>query len=907
MSKANPWKSSFNAGELSPRMAGRTDQEKYGSGCSSLQGFIPTVQGPIIRRGGFYYVNHVQNSAKRSWLVPFLYQVTGSYVLEFGDSVVRFFTNRGIVTENATTISGITKANPGVVHDVAHGYSSTNEVFISGVGGMTQLNGKFYKVIYIDADHYSLTDYFGNAINTTSFSTYTTGGGAARIYTLATPFTATDLTDANGNFVLKQYQSADVMYLVHPNHPPQILSRLGNTNWTIAPAVIKNGPFQDKNTVQGSTVYITPTTPTISAAADNGAGLIRLTVSTQTGITTGNLVEVVEVTGTTEANGIWQVTVIDSTHIDLQSSKFTNAYISGGMMTGRDGSVCTITSNKNIFVAGMTNELFYIEKPLNDNLTQWDAGITISDGQRVDSGINTYIALNAGTTGGDTPVHTQGSISDGGVTWLFEDFGYGVIQCTAFNSATSMTGKIQLAPPWLNTQSGNQSYIWAHGKYSTLNGYPSVITLFRSRLTLIQGNQLDLSVSNDYLNFNPKVNGQTTATSAISETIPTANPPRWAVAQNALLIGTAGEEFAVAELDTTQALAPSNIDCRRQTSHGSRLVDAVPIEFVTMFVTRSGQQLRQMIFSWMINGYMAEDMTPLSEHIPKGPNGKQGIVQMAWQQEPDYLLWQCTTDGRLVAFTYNKDQEVEAWSNHPVGGSNTAAPLASIGLTNATVESVCSIPSPDGTQDDLWIIVQRTINGQQVRYIEYLVPYFTDVQQNLPNAFYVDAGLTYNGASTKTIGGAYHLIGQTVDVLAQGGTHPQVTVQSDGSVTLLYDVTIAQIGLPCPAMVITMRPEAGAQLGSSQGQNKRIFKLIMRLLKSLTGKFGEPGGKLDSINWRDGQDVMDAAPPLFTGDKILPFPGDNNSDAYVQYLADTPLPCTLIGLGANLETYETTQ
>lgn len=900
MAKANPWKSSFNGGELSPRMAGRTDQEKYASGASLMQNFIPTIQGPLIRRGGFYYVNHTKDSTKRSWLLPFLFQVTGSYVLEFGDQTLRFYTNRGIVTEATKAISGITLASPGVLTITAHGYATGDEIFVSSIVGTTQLNGRFFKVVVIDANHVSLQEYYGTAVNTTTYTAYVSGGTAARIYTLATPYTVAELSDSKGNLVLKTYQSADVMYMAHPNHPLQQLARLGNTNWTITKSPIKNGPFQDKNTTHGSTVYITPTTTTVSGAADNGSGLIRLTVGSTTGIATGNLIEVITVLGTTEANGIWAVTVIDGTHLDLQGSHFVTTYTSGGAITGRDGTACTITAQQSIFTSGMLDELFYIEKPLNDTLTQWQAGIAITNGQRVEAGNNTYVALNAATTGSDTPVHTQGAVSDGKVTWLFEDFGYGVIQCTTFGSATSMTGTIMMAPPNLNTNVANQSYLWAHGKYSTANGWPQVVTLFRSRLTLIAGNQLDLSKSNDFLNFDPKTEGEVSATSAISETIPTANPPRWAVAQNALLIGTAGEEFSVGELDATQALAPSNIDCRRQTSHGSRLVDAVPIEFVTMFVTRSGQQLREMSYSYLISGYASPDLTPLSEHIPKGPNGKQGILQMAWQQEPDYLLWSCTTDGRLVAFTYNKDQQVMAWATHPLGGTDTTNPFL-----NATVESVCSIPSPDGTQDDLWVQVQRTINGHQFRSVEFLMPYFTDIQANLPNAYYMDCGVTYQGASTKTISGLVHLKGQVVDVLANGGVHPQVTVDSTGTITLLYAVTTAQIGLPCPAQVITMRPEAGATLGTAQGMPKRIYKMIMRLLNTLTGRYGDPyNNKLDRLNWFASEDQMDTPLPLFTGDQIKTFPGGNTTDGYMTYLADTPMPCTLVALGAVMETNE---
>lgn len=77
------------------------------------------------------------------------------------------------------------------------------------------------------------------------------------------------------------------------------------------------------------------TTATVSGAADNGSGLVRITTSAAHGLTTGNLVTIKAVTGTTEANNTdtntaWAVTVIDTTHFDLDGSAFVNAWISGG-------------------------------------------------------------------------------------------------------------------------------------------------------------------------------------------------------------------------------------------------------------------------------------------------------------------------------------------------------------------------------------------------------------------------------------------------------------------------------------------------------------------------------------------------------------------------------------------------
>src|SRR4051812_47525822 len=124
MTKATPIKYSFNAGELSPLLDGRTDQAKYYSGASICENFIPTVQGPIIRRGGTYFANEVKTSANRTWLRRFTFNVTQSYILEFGDQYIRFYTNRGLVLEGTKNITGATQANPCVVTSAAHGYSN---------------------------------------------------------------------------------------------------------------------------------------------------------------------------------------------------------------------------------------------------------------------------------------------------------------------------------------------------------------------------------------------------------------------------------------------------------------------------------------------------------------------------------------------------------------------------------------------------------------------------------------------------------------------------------------------------------------------------------------------------------------------------------------------------------------
>lgn len=246
--------------------------------------------------------------------------------------------------------------------------------------------------------------------------------------------------------------------------------------------------------------------------------------------------------------------------------------------------------------------------------------------------------------------------------------------------------------------------------------------------------------------------------------------------------------------------------------------------------------------------------------------------------------------GDLIALTFNQEQTIVGWHRHPLGGG-------------ARVESIAVIPSPDGANDELWMIVARTIDGRQHRYIEYLTPSF-DIGDLLEDAFFVDCGLTYTGAPASRILGLDHLEGCTVDVLADGATHPQRTV-TNGTITLARAASKVQIGFPCPARLVKMRMEAGAANGTAQSKIKRIHKLNIRLLNSLGGQYGEFGGQLDRLMYRKPTDAMDTAVPLFTGDITnLTWPDGYTRDGRVEFYIDEPLPVTLVAFYPSEDTQD---
>jgi len=236
MTQAAPAQNAINAGEVSPLILGRQDIDKYAKSLYVCFNGVPLTQGGWTRRPGTVFLHQTKHHSKVSRLIPFQYSVTQTYVLEFGNLYVRIFSNGAPVIDVSRNITAITRANPGVL-TVAAADSTGQMVDIDGIVGMTELNGRTFKLVHIDATHVSLTDMFGNPIDTTNFTPYVSGGTYSIPLTLVTPYAEGDLP------LLKYAQSADTMTLTHPSYPVQLLERTGASTFTLTPMVI--GPQID--------------------------------------------------------------------------------------------------------------------------------------------------------------------------------------------------------------------------------------------------------------------------------------------------------------------------------------------------------------------------------------------------------------------------------------------------------------------------------------------------------------------------------------------------------------------------------------------------------------------------------------------------------------------------------------
>jgi len=674
-------------------------------------------------------------------------------------------------------------------------------------------------------------------------------------YEISTPYLTAEL------FELKFAQSADVMYITHPNHEVMKLSRTGHTAWTLTEVAFTDGPYLATNS----------TATTLTPASAGVATGVNITASAITGINGG---------------AGWKTTDVGRI-ISFNSGK--------AKITARTNTtvvVCTIT--------------------------------------------------------------------------------------TAFTN-TNATAAFQL------------------GAFSDTTGHPSCVSFFEQRLvfaaTKDEPQTLYFSKSGDYENMT----AGTDADSAMIYTIASneVNVIRYLKAVRTLIVGTTGGEYTVSADGTDAAVTPTNVTIKRQSSFGSANVDAQPAGNAILFLQRAKRKIRELQYNFDQDGYVAPDLTILNDTVTK-----TGINETAYQQEPDSILWCVRDDGVLAALTYQRSENVVAWSRHILGGrfgeatitvsdyaniatgtkltltksdgttvtftcqgagssptpetnkffhnesnnttadniytainlhgdftvSNPAANVVTITETahsatgllkivssdtvrltttdegEAVVESAASIA---GTlnEDELWVIVKRTVNGSTARYIESFSDF--DFDETTSTSFkFLDSHLSYSGSSTSTLSGLAHLEGQTVSILGDGATHDDKIVAS-GAISLDRAVTSACVGLAYNSVLQTMRLEGGAGQyeGTSQGKIKRISKVVLRLFETVGVKVGPSLSKLETIPFRTTSSLLSTpVDTLLAGDKEIEFDGDYESDGFIVIKQDQPLPCSILAIYPTLVT-----
>jgi hypothetical protein len=788
----------FRAGEISPRLEGRIDLQKYNEAVKDLSNMIVFPQGGTTRRPGTYYAGSTKDGGKVR-LIHFEFSDEQAYVLEFGANYVRFFKDGGLLTEATTAITGITQANPAVVTAASHGLTNGDRVFIASVTGMTEVNNKEFTVAGATTNTFELS-----GINSSAFTAYSSGGTVGKIVEVTTTYSVTDI------FEINYAQSADVLYLAHKDHEPAKLTRTTATSFTLTDIDFVDGPWLDEN-ITSTTLY---------ASADTGS--------------------------------------------------------------------VTLTASASLFTSDDVGRLVRFREILEIHHDEWAASTSYADGVTVRYNGHVYEQVTGSTqTSGNTPpVHLEGTETYGALDWEYKHDGTGYLEITGFTSATEVTATVKNATGVLPDHIvglANATKLWSLGAFGGDQGYPRAIAFYEERLyfagTEGQPQTIFGSVSADFENHTPGTNDD----DAINVTIASdqVNVIKHLLPARFLQLLTTSAEFTLSGGAGSEPVTPTNVNVLRETTFGTGTVRPLRAGNSTILIQKGGAKVKEITFDLDTDGLLGVDLTVLADHLARG-----GLTDMVWQQEPELLLWFVHSDGRLIGLTYDRANATVGWHEHSLGG-------------NGVVESVTAIPS--GAEDQVYLSVKRTIDGSTVRHIVYLKSlYFND---DVTDAFFVDSGLTYDGSATTTITSLNHLEGETVTILADGAAHADKTV-TDGTITLDRSASKVHVGYGYTSLLETLRMEAGAEDGIAQGKIKRIHGVTARFFQTVGAELGPDTSNLDRLPFRDSSMAMDAAVPLFTGDKEISFPSGYDNDAKIVIRQTQPLPMTILAIMRRSNTFD---
>jgi hypothetical protein len=397
-----------------------------------------------------------------------------------------------------------------------------------------------------------------------------------------------------------------------------------------------------------------------------------------------------------------------------------------------------------------------------------------------------------------------------------------------------------------------------------------------------------MSTTGDYDKFEEGVKDD----DSFQLTIPSTNEIRWIDSQECLVLGTAADEWKLASNKLETPLSPTNFGVKRQSGHGSAYIQSIQVNEVILFIDYVSRKLREMSFSQDIYKYTCPDMTALAEHITSGK-----IKWIAYQKNPDSILWVGLQNGKVRGFVYDREQNVTAWFKVPF-------------QDGVEVQGGCVIPGE--TEDSLYLAVGREIPGsvltyggeavtygtaglvygsRTVVYIEKMMPrVFGDIE----DSFFVDSGVTATNVTAFSTVDVAHLEGETVKVLGDGVVFDDATVD-DGQITLQLNgvtttVNTAQVGLAFTSKIQPMR----IVLGDSIGSITRINELVVSLLETGYAKYGISDSDLKVVNlsdirWTNTADISG----LFTGEVVLSMQGGFDPLNPVIISSDSPLPLTV--------------
>lgn len=806
----------------------RTDLDRYKNGCKTLTNMYVKSQGPAVRRPGLEFIYDLGEYDSISWtrrprIVPFVFGTNEAFVLVFVPKLGEAYYT--IYVANSEGLVTDSEGDPVLVipeSDKAATWAVGTAYTLSDYVVPITTNGYYYKCVDAGTSH------------ATTEPTWPTGTGSR-------------VTD-NGAIWLNM---GAVTAPIDSNEPGLQYTQVGDIIY-VAFASGSRSPIEIKRKNTAGTVWEYLEVPFDNYPQQPG-GIFTTSCS-----------------GVTPAN-------------QAKCEKYEGTWVTGGTCASyviEDSADCTTADG--IWIAECRNYRIFDELSCNEAGGRWVA-----------QPISTQFPYGGDCRGEIIPSET-----------LCENMiylGQWYEACEAFkidnqSDCETLTGTWTASTPYCQTwkirtktdclkEGGTWDPKGSKPWWGSNLGWPTTVSAYQQRLafgsTWKRPQTIWLSAIQDLYNFNtsPGDNGLV-ADQAMAFTLASEdqNAIRWMKATRSLLVGTYGDEWTI-DGGISNAITPTNIMALRHTNQGSERVQPLLIGPAVLFVERLGRIVNELVYDYNYQSYKVNDMTVLAPHLTE----ENSIVDWAFQQTPNSIVWAIRDDGTLLGLTYQREQKVVAWHNH-----NTAGYFMSIGATPGK-----------NRETDIWVVVARLsgIEGNGSWCLEKLQTEFrgTDTMDSL----FLDSHTIVLNPESLTFTET-RFAGKTVHAICDGIVHAPVVADSSGVFTLSFGTSKVVYGLQYISELIPELLEQELRDGTSMGRTQRIVDVNVLFSNSVGMKIGD-GTYYEDVQARDASQDVNTQPTTFSGYHTINFPEGYDSDPSISIIQEKPLPLTVIGLVDTVE------
>lgn len=910
MSRANPIKAAFNAGEISPKLESRVDYNKYENGCATLCNMTPLVQGGIRRRPGSRFVAEVKDSAAKTRLLRFEFSTEQAYVIEAGNRYLRFFRNQGRIEITATDaaitngdfstdISGWTDrsgAGSSISHDATLNAMKLTSNGTTSAHAEQQASNTTagehvikFRLIGIQGDVAKLrigttstgTEIVNDVEFQTGYHAYAFTATAADFYVqflnvrgktiriddvsliddapleLDTPYLTAEL------FSLKAAQSADIMYHAHPDHAVFKLARSGHTSWSLIEVDFTDGPWLDANDDSAKTLQP-------SAASGLGITITAAAASPFKSTDVGRPVRIRTGAGTPD----WGYAVITAYTSPTQvtadvrrdfGGTAASSYWQLGSWSGSTGHPAAV---------GFFEQRFGAGRNTGQPQTFWMSQSADLENMRPDS----YDSASGDVTveDDDAMAYTFAAAEVNAIQWLSGGKQF-VLGTSAGPWVAESTGAV-LTPNDIQC------------RRQTTNGCADIaparvddVVLYAQRAKR-KLHEFAYSLESDgYQSPDMTILADHITRSKLVEMAYQEEPGSvlWCVRGDGVLAAM------------TYRRGENVVGWARHVLGGTADGGAASVEGVTVIPGNVASFSDDLDEVWLtvkrtINGAEKRYVEFLERDF-EGPLRHEHGDEESWRA--------AMVEVQKDAFYVDCGLTLDAPKT--ITGATQANPVvvtaAGHGFSNGNVVEIAGVKGMSELNGNAYTLAGVTAGTFELNDSE------GDPIDATGFSAYISGGKARR--KVTSVSGLDHLEGETVKILADGAVHPDKTV-AGGAVALDYAAARVQAGLGYTHTFRSLKNAAGASAGTAVGKEKRIHEVGLVLLDAVATRIGPNESALHEVAFREVGDAMDTAVPLFTGEKPAPFDADWERDQRIVIQSDAPAPFTLLALTPEMKTNE---